>query len=475
MGSREGWLTLGQGLIGIGQNYQDINNLDTTARREELAEFAKQKRLGRTDMMTNVYAAQDRDLAERKFAADTAHNAATLAAQKEQSEATNKLAGSQQKLQETIALQGTWAQQQDVEGKKEDRQLQRDQFEWQKETTEERMKQDVRRMDMQEADMFQRHAIAQAELALKEEDTARAWSELELARRAQKFKETTVERQEKRADKALTHQIEQNKDDYNIKWLEYRLNKKRIEAGIESQDERDRIASEQLDIEKDLQDLREKQHTLEVNKADQVKIYQTAMLDISGRELALKEGAGKWKFTTRPIMERVLTDTGVSGQNQEYTMQKVGEEIIAINIQDPELQDVRVMQEDGSWKYGTPDGLQTDDMKAALAIGRAMREKGVSLEDAIARAKDTKPEYDWDALFIIMGAGASTGTADAVGADTTGTSLITPNESENTSLISDAANASKGKNSRNAGNRLLIERMGGTIDAQGNIILPESP
>ena len=189
------------------------------------------------------------------------------------------------------------------------------------------------------------------------------------------------------------------------------------------------------------------------------------MLDISGRELALKEGAGKWKFTTRPIMERVLTDTGVSGQNQEYTMQKVGEEIIAINIQDPELQDVRVMQEDGSWKYGTPDGLQTDDMKAALAIGRAMREKGVSLEDAIARAKDTKPEYDWDALFIIMG----------VGADTTGTSLITPNESENTSLISDAANASKGKNSRNAGNRLLIERMGGTIDAQGNIILPESP
>jgi len=400
-----GLTALGQGLMGIGQNVSS----DWLSALEQQAEDQKSSR---AEMFKVTAMAMDHQVktaqmeqSAKQSELDEAYRGKRLAIDEKQVDATIASTKAQQALAAELG-RGQLAVAQDQVGVAKGR------LELDGKTSEERTEIMRSTNDRAEKDQVHRHAMDEARKLMDDGKLDLAQKELELAREAQEFREKTVEGQEKRADKALTHQIDQHNQDYSLKFLEYRLNKKRIEAGIGSQKERDRIAGEQLKIEGELQKLREKQHTLDIEKAAQVKAYQDATIKLSEREMTHKEGKSKWKLTTRPIMQEMVTTSASPGVPEKRAMQKVGEEIVAINIEDPELKDIRILQENGSWLYGSPDGLESEFKERIMEVRYLLGKKNpatgteFTVSGAIDHLKKTIPEYKlWDEVrdrFVII-------------------------------------------------------------------------
>ena len=173
----------------------------------------------------------------------------------------------------------------------------------------------------------------------------------------------------------------------------------------------DRIATirgELAELEKDKFELAEKKNL-------QDKAYNDAILALKGQEMALsergmviKEGMlviekgkasrGKWTITTVPVYGE-YTERNENTGIDEIKHGKIGERLVAINTDEPGLKDVRILEEDGSWKNGTPDGWKSDYGKILSVIQKAISEKGYTLDQAIDTAKQVITGFDeWDVI-----------------------------------------------------------------------------
>ncbi len=407
-----GWTALGQGLMGIGQNVSSdwLSSLEQQA-EDQKSSRAEMFKVTAMAMDHQVKTAQMEQTAQQS-ALDEAYRGERLAIDRKQVDATIDNKKALTALQEQIANVGTWKQQQDVGIAESELDLKEDQFEWQQDTWEQRYAQDVRGMDLKEQDMFHRHAMNEAQQALNEGKFELAQKELDLAKRTQSFREDIATLEQERADRSLHENINQFNTTYDLKVLEHELNEKRIEAGIASTEERDRLAQRSADLADDIYELDKLKLDLEGDRLEQQKVYQEATIDLAEEELEYKKGQGKWKLTTRPIMQEVVTTEASPGVPEKRAMQKVGEEIIAINLEDPELKDIRILQENGSWLYGSPDGLESEFKERIMEVRYLLGKKNpvtgteFTVSGAIDHLKKTIPEYKlWDEIrdrFVII-------------------------------------------------------------------------
>jgi hypothetical protein len=477
MGSREGWMTLGQGLIGVGQNYQTINTQNTTSIREEKAEHAKQQRLSRTDMMTNLNAAADRQFKVDQSKLDEGYRRDTLAAQERSTAATQTLAERQQTHTELVAEQGTFAQKGALETARGHLVVAEERLKLDGKNTADRLALLQSADTRAAADQVHRHSMAEARKLIDSGNLTLAQDELALAKKAQTFREGMSEREQDRADESLADQVLTNANRTGLAWLEHELNSKRIESGLETAEQGRALATRNAEIEDELHELNLTDGNLSMEVKRQQMAYDKATLAIAKDELEWKKGKSKWKFDTQDRYAMRCTEkdpTGTHCIKEESVV--VGKDIIAINIKDPDLQEIRILQEDGTWLYGSPDGLGSEYREAISAVTNMMgrvnplTKTEFTLDHAVAHLKKTIPEFKlWDEvkdLFVIVKTAEDTNALPDTG-------KVIPGETDDEKrarLITEAAlananttttldiNGGTKSPAAGAGNRLFLER-----------------
>ena len=255
-------------------------------------------------------------------------------------------------------------------------------------------------------------AMQESRDRLTKEIAEKNWeqAEKELAFQKEKFGWTkhVDELKIEQADKSLNETIRQFDANQEIRQREIEILDARLELDTLTQDQRNEIAQEKLTIEKELAELQDKRFKLDEKKEASDEAYRKATLGIAQEELQLKKDEGKWKFTTQDKYGMVCVEYHPDGTCKEQKSQVIGEEIVAINLKEPELKDIRIMQEDGTWLYGTPDGLKSEFKQAIEQIDVLLRSKNpatgteFTVREAIEHAKKQVPEFDWDALPMLF-------------------------------------------------------------------------
>jgi len=392
MGSREGWQTLGAGLIGIGQNYQAINQQDTTLRMEEAAEQQKQQRLSRTDMMTNLYAAQDRDLAERKFAADTQFNKDSLDAQVKATEADDNLALSQHELAKSIANHGSFAQKKTAEYQSENLNLARERLGLDTKTTAERTALLDREVTLAEANAIHNHAMDQARIAIQQGNYAIALEELQLAKSHQSYVEEMDTKRFEQSENTIIHDQDIAKQNLAIRQADLLLKQQQINNSKTSEDERIKLQGEANKLKEEIFNWEKHNRTLD-DKAKLVDIeYKKAVTQSTLAEIARKNATDKYVYKVQQV-DVVIGEDPVTG---EPVLQSE-DRIVAINV---ETQDFKMIRPDGTWLNGSPRGWEHHLKIGIVAIDRLLNTNpSWTSAQAIAEAKKLQPEYDhWDTI-----------------------------------------------------------------------------
>lgn len=237
---------------------------------------------------------------------------------------------------------------------------------------------------------------AQAEKELKFQKEKFGWTK--------KIDELKIEQ----ADKSLNETVRQFDVNQDIRQQELQILDARLDLDTLSQKERQDLAEERLTIDKELAALQDKRYLLDETKQKADEAYRKATLGIAQEELKLKQQEGKWNFTTQDKYGEYCSETHPDGTCKEYKTGVIGEEIVAINLKEPELKDIRIMQEDGTWLYGTPEGLKSEFRQAIEQIDILLRTKNpttgteFTVPDAIEHAKKQLPEFDWDALPMLF-------------------------------------------------------------------------
>lgn len=392
MGSREGWQTLGAGLIGIGQNYQAINQQDTTLRMEEAAEQQKQQRLSRTDMMTNLYAGQDRDLAERKFAADTQFNKDSLDAQIKATEADDKLAKSNFELTESIAKYGSFAQQKTAEYQSESLNQARERLELDTKSTAERTALMDREVTLNEANAIHNHAMDQARIAIQQGNYAIALEELQLAKSHQNYVEEMDTKRFEQSENTIIHDQDIAKQNLAIRQADLLLKQQQINNSKTSEEERIRLQGEANKLKEQIFDWEKHNRTLD----DQAKLidieYKKAVTQSTLAEIARKNATDKYVYKVQQV-DVVVGEDKVTGE----PILRSEDRIVAINV---ETQDFKMIRPDGTWLNGSPRGWEHHLKIGIVAIDRLLNSNpSWTSAQAITEAKKLQPEYDhWDTI-----------------------------------------------------------------------------
>lgn len=391
MGSREGWQTLGAGLIGLGQNYQAINQQDTTLRMEEAAEQQKQQRLSTTDMMTNLYAAQDRDLAERKFAADTQFNKDSLDAQIKATEADDKLAQSQFGLAESIANYGSWAQQQTAKNASETVLLARERLELDTKSTAERTALMDREVSLNEANAIHNHAMDQARIAIQQGNYEIALEELQLAKSHQNYVEKMDTKRFKQSENTIIHDQDIAKQNLAIRQADLLLKSQQINNSQINEEERIKLQGEANKLKEEIFNW-EKHNRLLDDQAKQADIeYKKAATQSTLAEIARKDLTDKYVYK----VQKVDVVIGEDELGQPITQSE--DRIVAINV---ETQDFKMIRPDGTWLNGSPRGWEHHLKIGIVAIDRLLNTNpSWTSAQAIAEGRKLQPEYDhWDTI-----------------------------------------------------------------------------
>ena len=203
---------------------------------------------------------------------------------------------------------------------------------------------------------------------------------------------------------------------------------KKFEFEKLSTKEREKIEREKIAISKDLATLEEEKESRAIARDKQVEWYEKAIVGIKKsehnlakkrvkieeRKLVLTEDASerdKWKITTIPEYGWVDAD---DPQVDDPTYEKIGERIVLINLDEPELQDVRMLTDDGRWEGGSPDGWRSYTQEGVDAVRAVMAKDNVSFTEAVAVIKEIneqafqdgrlkkKDNYDWDSLLDLV-------------------------------------------------------------------------
>ena len=310
-----------------------------------------------------------------------------------------------------------------------------------------------------------RIALSESDLRLRQSIADKNWdlAEKELKFQKEKFGWTKKidELKIEQADKSLNETVRQFDVNQDIRQQELQILDARLDLDTLSQKERQDLAEKKLKIEQDLAALQDKRYLLDEAKQKSDESYRQATLGIAQEELKLKQQEGKWHLTTQDKYGEYCSETHPDGTCKEYKTGVIGEEIVAINLKEPELKDIRIMQEDGAWLYGTPDGLKSEFVGAVKRLNTLLTKKNpttgteYTLQEAIGKAKELSPDVDWDDVgnaFIFKNV-----SAEVVIPDTINTTIVpdvqTPSSVSETNLDGILSTGTRTGGRNNAGTR----------------------
>ena len=411
---------LGQGLIQLGTNYQQINQQDVENRAEaikmrrlESMESDKQSREGLYQSMTlgmqeqQMAAESDRftatqglatkqhDLAVTAQTATEAHQTDTLKVQRETLAVTKtaKEAATALSIAELEALE---------KHRKSTLSLAEKEFEQRK------------AMDKIDADI----ATGNYERAGKRWETEKEWYEKEFKQKLSEwkwdksFKEGSFEQQ--KFQFTQNYRLKQRE----LKVVEARLDHEKLDSG-----ERIKLEKKRVKIQSRLAELSLREVEISEFKALNDATYRAAVLDIDktrvnyeGRKVSIAEAKQKFdeakgkteqqrkqfKFTSQDEWGRVKTTEAVVGANgtvitpAEYSYQKIGEKVVAVNLDS--IGDVRILVK-GQWQNGA-QGMATDIQLAFESIAKIAEKQGISIDEAYTKLKESEAGkgLDWGAI-----------------------------------------------------------------------------
>jgi hypothetical protein len=461
MGSRDGWIEAGKGLIGIGQNYATYTNQNTTAMIERQAEEAKQQRLSRTDLMTTVNASADRALQRDKMEGDIQYRQDTLEATTEQNKATNlhnqnMLTATETAARATEKYRSETQAALAAKNKREHETLSADEKKkWENEAEKNKLadKRITTTVDMHNDDISLKKEAQKLAKQIADHKGKMDAGALKVA-------QDTVNEAKRNHNYLNTHNIEKLKILDNTQ----KGNVKIAEANIAIRKSEIKLLEKRINLEETDQKSREKLEADKQQLNDDIhewnKTKETLIRDVTAAEVAYKKAqtatlvgkeeresfAGKWVFQTLSV--QIGWDVNKATQVRTPIM---GERLVAINVQNPKLMEIKILKQDGSWINGTPDGMKEHLVEAIGVINHfknEIRKENSELSEtdltaaAFVKVRKLQPDYEWDVVESIYGkAGASTNTpgstealdisgTDAGALDTTGkegaSSSLTP-------------------------------------------------
>lgn len=248
------------------------------------------------------------------------------------------------------------------------------------------------------------------------------------------------------ADKSLAENKRQFDANIGIREQELAITEERLALDTTSAKDRKALEEKRIEIQGELADLEERRVTLAEEKALQDELYRDIMTELEQDKAALAErgmvikegmlqieqdkaGRGKWVFKEVPIYEKVLTEGVADSSTAKYDRQIVGYKIVAINVDEPELMDVREWTEDG-WSNGTPD-IDQDTLSVVSDVQKIMNNRDVSAADAIALMKKENPDWKgWEGFEKRVILDIVTREAQVTVGDQAATGIITPDSGE---------------------------------------------
>tara|TARA_S200000501_G_scaffold24567_2_gene21318 strand:- start:1542 stop:2936 length:1395 start_codon:yes stop_codon:yes gene_type:complete len=308
------------------------------------------------------------------------------------------------------------------------------------------MTNEEKRIELSESDLRLRQSIAEKNWELAEK---------ELAFQKEKFGWTKDIDELKlgQADKSLAENKRQFDANIKIREQELAITEERLALDTTSAEDRKALEEKRIAIQGELADLEDRRVTLAEEKSLQDELYRDIMTELEQDKAALaergmevKEGMltiaqgeserDKWVFKEVPIYEQVLTSGEAGSSTAEYDEQIVGYKIVAINVDDPELMDVREWTEDG-WSNGTPD-MDQETLSAISDVQKIMNDRDVSAADAIALAKKANPDWKgWEGFekrilldVVTREAQVNVGEQDTAGIITPDSGAISTEEEE---------------------------------------------
>ena len=461
LASARGTGAVGQALIGIGEGIMQVGDKDAQNRAEEIKLTALNS-VKRDESAMQMYRwGSESDTQKEQF--DLTHTE-NVAARESQDAATE----AQRELTAEIQRAGVKIEQEKLaHTKSSDLKrfgLQEDKFGLLEKEYKDRKEMSLKDFTLREKQFFHAVAIDKANVAISEGRLDIAQKELDLAKKAQVHREVVDLRKLDQTDSSLKENIRQFDANIKIRQAEQALNKAKIEAGIENDDERlkieERIATIReelallerdkfgLDEKQMLMDYQYKQALITIQK--QGNYLKVRGLEIEGDKLKIaqdKSDREKWEFIKMPVYDwREVTETvnGVTTTEKKYV--EVGKRIVAINVDNPDLAEIGVLQtnEDGShyWSNIAEDGELSVIKGMQDIISELMKGnpdggvEGLSYAEALAKAREKAPESDWDLLDKINQGGS--------GLLKTKSGLIDSDTSRTNTSVVDAASLAAG-------------------------------
>jgi hypothetical protein len=424
---------LGTGLIQLGTNYQQVNQQDVENRAEALKQTRLEQMQIGTQAQQGLFQSAQLGMQEQQMAAEgdrftathgLAQDQHTLAQKghdlsvKTQQDTAEHQTETRKIQRETLAIERS-----DKEGNRAHRTAQLTQRKKEhRDTLDLAGKRFAHQQAMDEIDAD----IKEGNFALAEEkwDSEKNWWEREFNQKLDAYKWDKDFK-----TRSFAEQREQFDQNYKIKKrevsvIEARLQHEKLDSG-----ERRKLEDRGMVVRENLAILDEQRTGIQQQEADQREAYQNGTLALKERGVDLDEAKlefdkskdekdqhrKKFKYTTRPIYAMRETKAAVPavlGTNGTVitpevpaTVEsvKVGEEIIAINVSEPDITDVRILGKDGRWQYGDK-GLDTEVTAILKSVQKLVDKEGISVTDALARAKESMPDRDWktiDALLAI--------------------------------------------------------------------------
>jgi len=197
-------------------------------------------------------------------------------------------------------------------------------------------------------------------------------------------------------NRSFFEQRRQWNQSHSLKSSELKVVQERLKLAQKDQADTKILNVRAATLKDDILDLDREKLKLEGTRVAQEVLYKEIMGQVATRGIKIDEAKlqidetaskrGQWKATTRDVYERVATTDPITNATT-YEDVKVGEEIVYVNIDDEGLHDVRILQNDGTWMFGSPDGANKDHQVIIKAIDLAMKRqkelgKTVSFKDA---------------------------------------------------------------------------------------------
>ncbi len=423
---------LGSGLIQLGTNYQQINQQDV----ENRAEALKQNRLEQmqigTQAQQGLFQSAQLGMQEQQAATsaeqfkqthDLARDQYTLA------QSTHDLAVQTQK--DTAAHQeGSLAVRKDeLEVKRKDLEAQRkhqtDELTQRK--TEHRanlklkdkMFEHQKEMDKIDADIKQGNWKQAQDRWKSEKD----WWEREFGQKLDEFKWD-----KKFKNKSFEEQKNQFEQNYKLKTREVDVIEARLKHEKLSDSEKRKLEARRITVQEELAKLDKERVGIEKTKVANDATYKKAVIDIDKRRVDLDgkrvsvleakqkfdEATGKaeqnrkrFKFTTQDVWGYVKTKEAVMVGDRvieaaEYGYEKIGEKIVAINVSEPDINDVRILNKNGQWENGA-HGMSTDMQTAFEMVQKVAKARGISIDEAykVVKGSEAGKSLDWKTIDAV--------------------------------------------------------------------------